>query len=54
VLRVWPDGIILQSLTLVFVLIQGVPRELTKIIGLLHRPGSFPGPFILREKFTDT
>jgi hypothetical protein len=33
--------------------LQGVPRELTKSIGLLHRPGSFPGPFIMWKKFTD-
>jgi hypothetical protein len=33
--------------------IQGVPRELTKSIGLLHRPVSIPGPFIMWEKFTD-
>ena len=37
---------------IVFV-VQGDPRELTKSIGLLHRPGSIPGPFIMWEKFTD-
>ena len=34
-------------------IIQGVPRELTKSIALLHRPGSIPGPIIRGEKFTD-
>ena len=33
--------------------LQGVPRELTKSIGRLHRPGSIPGPIIRGEKFTD-
>ena len=34
-------------------MLQGVPRELTKSISLLHRPGSIPGPIIRGEKFTD-
>ena len=36
-----------------FSILQGVPRELTKSIGLLLRPGSIPGPIIRGEKFTD-
>ena len=27
--------------------VQGVPWELKNSIGLLHRPGSIPGPFIM-------
>ena len=33
--------------------VQGVPWELTKSFGLLHRAGSIPGPIIRGGKFTD-
>jgi hypothetical protein len=35
-----------------FTVIQGDPRDLTKSMHLLHRPGSIPGPIISGEKFT--